>query len=50
MTDLIKEIQEAARIKGFEAGTKYGYELGYADAEEKYQNMIEALLIEQFKL
>ena len=74
MSNLIEEIQEQARIEGFETGakfgfaegnevglevgqtegfengTKYGYERGYADAEVKYQNIIEALLIEQFKL
>ena len=74
MTDLINEIQEAARIEGFEQGakfgfaegnevglevgqvegftegTKFGYEQGYEDAEAKYKNAIEALLVDKFKL
>ena len=74
MTDLIKDIQEDARIEGFEQGTKFGfaegnevglevgqiegfeqgtkfgYEQGYADAEAKYRDSIEALLVSQFEL
>ena len=74
MTDLINDIQEAARIEGFEAGTKFGfaegnevglelgqiegftegtkfgYMQGYDDAEAKYRDAIEALLVEKFKL
>ena len=74
MSNLIEDIQEAARIEGFEQGakfgfiegnevglevgqiegfeqgTKFGYEQGYADAEAKCQEAIEALLIEKFKL
>ena len=37
MSNLIEDIQEAARVEGFEAGTKFGYAQGFEDAIEKGQ-------------
>ena len=37
MSDLIQEIQEQARVEGFETGTKFGYAQGFDDAIEKGQ-------------
>ena len=43
MTDLINEVQEAARIEGFLEGTKFGYMQGEEDAIEagKIEGFIE---------